>query len=287
MKITAVPELPQASSSIPSIPAANHSNQYRSPELPQPTVTAPEVKDTPLSQEYANMAKKERALRSKIQAEKEVLQRERDALAAEKAEIEKNYIQRSRIPELFQRDSTQALRELGLSGDTLTQALLNQPSPHDLMIQDMKAEIQALKSELGQTKNMFGERDNAAMQQALTQILTDTKNLISSNPENYEAIKTYGLEEEVVSRIKEEFEKSNILKSVEEVADALENELVELYSKGALLKKVQTKLQPPASSPAAKQAPQVRTLANSQITSAQTPMSSRERAILAFEGKLS
>lgn len=284
MRVTNLPDLPQASTDV--IQRINHSTKGESPLIPKPEVKVPEAGKEQLSQKYADWAKKETQLRSKIQAEKDALKKAQDEFAAKQAEYSTGYIRKSDIPTLFQRDASQALKELGLSGDTLTQALLNQPSPQDLMIQDLKAEVAALKGSLEKVPTMFSERDGAAEQQALGHILTEVKSLVASDPQ-FEIIKKKGLEQEVVNEIHDHFKKTGQLLNVEEGAAQVEKDILEGLTDLLQIDKIKALIQPAAPvKTAIETKPSVKTLANSQVASAQRPMSARERAIAIMEGKL-
>ena len=291
LKISAIEQPQTPSMSIQGNQGRAPSNQQPMSESPKPStaqVVQPKVEARSIDPKYADFAKKEAMLRSKIQAQEAAFKAREEAIKAKEAEYQSQYIQKSKIPELFQRDSAQALRELGLSGDTLTQALLNQPSPEAQMIQDLKAEIAQLKAGLDETKGQFTSRDQQARVSALNQIKADTKQLVSSDP-RFETIKSTGSEQAVVEVIESKFDKDGVLISVEEAAEAVEAELIEELSKYAQLKKIQEKLQPAATVQAPQQntkPQQSRTLAHSQVGSTQKTLSPRERAILAIQGKL-
>ena len=280
MKITAMPEIPQG-----NLTATNQPDINESLKAPEPKVSIPETKEELLSQKYADWARKEKAHRVKIQAERDALKKAQEEFEARKTEYERDYVRKSQIPEYFQRGN---LKDLGLTGDQVTQALLNQPSPQDLKIQELEAKLSALTGQLDQTKNLFGERDNQAMQQALKQILTDVKTTISKDPA-YEIISSTGSEEDVVNLIKENFDKTGVLMTVEEAAQSIEKSLEEELVKYAQLKKVQERLKPaPAVVPGAAKpnTPAVKTLANAQVPGARPPMSPRDRAVAMLEGRI-
>jgi hypothetical protein len=125
-------------------------------------------------------------------------------------------------------------------------------------------------------------------------MLADTRSLVAADPA-FEITKATGSEEQVVKLIVRTFKEDNILMSVEEAAAKVEKHLEEEYGKLTQLKKLQARFKPAAATPAAvtqaaqtlnaqKQPQGMKTLTNS--IASQKPMSARERAIAAFEGKL-
>lgn len=282
MKITSVPALPGGAQGINQIPTS------------EPTVTTPPVvKEEPkldeqLSQKYADWAKKEKMFRSKVQAREDALKKREADLEAQKAEYEKSYIPRSRVRELFEKDPANALKELELSGDQLTNALLNQPSPQDLKIRELEAKIATLEGYPDQTKKLLEDRDHQAYETALKQLNADVRTTIQSDPQ-FEVIKHTASEEDVTKMIEERFKADGTLLTIDAAAKEIEQKLTEELLKCFEIEKVKNlvlqKLQPAPQVPANKQ-PAPKTLTHSQAPVAQKPMSPRERAILAFEGKL-
>lgn len=290
MRITSMPDIPAAT---PGVQTTINQKAIHEPSTPvAPTVTEAALKSSEqLSPEYAKFAKMEKSFRSKVQAREEELKKREEALKAKESEYGANYIQKSKISELFQTDSQRALKELGLSGDTLTNALLNQPSPQDQMIQELKSEIAALKGVPDQTKKMFEDRDKQAYDSAVHQIRTDVKSLVSDDPA-FEVIKRSGLEEEVVSRIIKNYEENQTLLNPEQAAKIVEDEtfesIIQCFEIPKVKQKIQEMLSSQVESPVsqAPKAPIAKTLTHSQVSPSLRTMSARERAILAFEGKL-
>jgi hypothetical protein len=296
MRVTSVPEIPESIgvyTGTNSPQTATNQSNTNEPLKPAPSAVKeePKVEGEQISQKYADWAKKEKLFRSKVQAREEALRQREEAIKAKESEYGANYIQKSKIPELFQKDSQQALRELGLSGDTLTQALLNQPSPQDLKIQELEAKIAALTGGIDETKGLLDKRDQQAFETAVNQVRFDVKEFITEDPV-FEVIKTTGSEEDVVQYILDEHKKNGIIPTIPQAAKAIEDKLFSGILEYAQIPKIKQKLQElfaPQNqmkvAEAPKQAP-TKTLVHSQVSSAQRPMSARERAILAFEGKL-
>lgn len=298
MRITSMPDLPapeiDGRKPSPTSRVTSAINQLDNNESPKPTppVVKEEIKvpDEQISPKYADFAKKEALLRSKIQAERNELKQREDAFKAKEADYNTNYIPKSKIPEYFQKGN---LQDLGLTGEQITQALLNQPSPQDLKIQELESKLAALTGIPDQTKKMFEDRDKQAYDQAIHVIRTDVKSLVKTDPQ-FEIIKSTESENDVVELIEKTFKEGSEelgfskghLLGIDEAAKIIEDKLTEELLKYSQLEKIKQKLQPApvVKDEPVKQAP--RTLTHSQAIPAQRPMNARERAILAFEGKL-
>ncbi len=287
MNITAVPEVP-ASTRI------NQLSKSESPQAAPPAVTEiAKPEGERVSSQVAEMARKEKAFRSKIQARELALKQREEALAAKESEYANSYVPKTKISELFNKDPYQAMKDFGISGDQLTQGLLNQPSPQDRMIQQLQSEIAELKGSYEKTQTLFQDRDKQARDSVVTQIKADVRSLIQSDPQ-FDTIKNTNSEDSVVEYIEKKFDEEGVLISIEEAATAVENELVEELSKYLQLKKIQDRMKPApaeviAEKPIQKSpltAPPVKTLSHSQVNSASRPMTPRERAIAMLEGTL-
>lgn len=281
MNITGAVDLPLTSSRNTNL---NQSDKIESPKVAAPAVTEPKLADGELSLKYAEFAKREKILRSKIQAREQALKDREEALVAKEKEYTSSFVPKNKISEMFQSDPYKFIQEHNINGDQLTQALLNQPSPQDRLIQQLQNEVNALKGLPDQTKSLLEEREKSHREQALTVIRSDVKNLIKSD-ESFELIKNSEAEEEVVKRIEETLEKEGIILSVQEAAGAVESEILEGFKKFAQLKKIQELFKPVAEVTPPQQVPQTRTLTHSAVSSAQKPMNARERAIAMLEGR--
>lgn len=295
MKISAMPELARSSESNPAI---NQNTISESPPpVAPPAVTEPaKVEDERISAQVADMARKEKLFRSKIQARELALKQREEALKARETELNdvNRYVPKTKITEAFRKDPYQAMRDFDISGDQLTQGLLNQPSPQDRMIQQLQAQIEELKGSYSKTQTQLQERDTQARQNVVSQIKADVRSLVQSDPQ-FDTIKSTNSEDAVVEYIEKKFDEEGILISIEQAAEAVENELIEELTKYVQLKKIQERMNPapippvsgsnPAKSlPSA--TPSVKTLSHSQVNTASRPMTPRERAIAILEGTL-
>ena len=137
-----------------------------------------------------------------------------------------------------------------------------------------------------QTKSENQQTD--AYKQAITQIRSDTKKLVTAS-EEFEAIANTNSVDDVVELIERTFKQDGTLLTVEEAAKQVEDYLVEEAFKLTKLKKIQQRLataQKPAEPKLepTKQPQTMKTLTNA--VSSPGKLSVRERAIAAFKGEL-
>lgn len=242
---------------------------------------ATEAKPDPkLAQQFAVLAKKEKAMRAMAQQ----IKAQQDALKAKESEYTTGYIQKDRLT----KDTLGVLAELGITQDQLAQAILNAPQNQNSEIQKLMAKIEELEGKTTKVQQAFEEEKSNAYQQAVKQIDNDVKLLVDSDP-YYETIKAYGHQSAVTKYIEQTFKDEGVILNVEEAAKFVEDQLLEEVMKGAQLNKVKSKLQgtPEAKAeqqPTTKQQ-QITTLTNAQNASSK-PLTPKERAILAFQGKL-
>lgn len=262
--------------------------------------------DETLSQQYAVLARKEKALRAKAQAqstaiqqrEAQIAQREQ-AMKAKEAEYSSKFISIDKLQDPVV--ALTILEQHGLTYDKLTEAAAIRPNrdPYaQQQIEALTAKIAALEGKTAEVDKRDEERSAQSYQAAVKQIRTEATNLVTRDPA-FETIKETGSINDVVDLIERTFKEDGVLLSVEEAAQAVEDHLVEELIKATKIKKIQQKLNPssptqgtkpatPAQPKAGDQSPQksqpMKTLTNSQSTP--RPASVRERAILAFEGKL-
>lgn len=267
-----------------------------------PAATPPPVKEeTPLSRQYAQLARQERALRAKAQQQDQAIKAREAALQAREAELvakdqtySKGYIQADRI----QKDTLQVLAEAGVPYEKLYEQLTEHlvGTPVDPRVNAemarLKAEIADLKSASDAGKKSYEQQQQSAYNQALKQIELDARALVKADPTAYEAISKTGTVREVVKLIEETYKKDGVLMSVEEAANEVENYLVEEnYGMATRIEKIKRRIteagQPKKSdvkTPTQNKQPQMKTLTNAAAGSRK--LSAKERAILAFKGEL-
>jgi hypothetical protein len=254
--------------------------------------------DPALSRQFAQLARQEKALRAKAQQQEQAIKAKEMALAAREAELNgKSSFDASKYVSLeeFKANPLKVMAQTGLSYDELTQQLLNVPGTDprtEAVISRLEAKIAALEESAELGKKSQVEQQQQTYQAAVKQITADVRNLVKMDP-NFETIRATNSVSDVVELITETFNKEQILLSVEEAAQQVEDYLVEEAMKltriGKIKSKigqsgqtVQSKTQTQAQKPAA--TPQTKTLTNAIGSTRQ--MTTRERAIAAAEGRL-
>lgn len=282
-------------------PAQSHSTEETVAEQVPAESKAPESpasSEQPLSSQYAVLARKEKAIRQReaaIRAREAAIRAVEDAARVPAATPpqssfdESKYVQKDALTS----DPFRILTELGLTYDQLTEMALNGPKPESIALSNevkaLREELKALKGETESTKKSVADQQAQSYKQAINQITLEAKNLINNNPA-FETIKETNSISDVVELIDETFKKDGILLTVEEAALEVEDYLLEEAMKLSKIKKIQQRWMPketPAPVSKTTEQPkqqQLKTLTNSVGTSRQ--LSARERALLAFEGKL-
>lgn len=277
---------------------ASQSNTSDSASPTEPLAAKPEVKEDPLTQQYALLARKEKAIRAKVLADKAAMEAKEtallareEALKAKEADYSSNYISKDKL----KTDPMSVLTEQGVSYDEITQAILNPRAPQDpriiAEIERLKAEVKQSREFQEQARKQYEDQQKQSYNQALNQIYNEAKQLVNLDP-SYEAIKAHGQTREVVKLIEKVYQSTGNLLSVEEAAREVEEILVERAVKMASLNKVKSKMNQAISKPNettqqpsdTQQQPQMKTLTNS--INASKRLSAKERAILAFKGEL-
>ncbi len=261
------------------------------PGEPKAEVTAPKPEEAPLSTQYAQLARKEVALRAQAKA----IKAREDALKL--AEAPKPQSPREEIDpskyisvEEFRKAPWKYLQQTGVTYDQVTQEALNAPSPEAMQmmqtVEALKAEIQALKTDQEGTKKNYAEQQDAQYKQAVNQIRAEVKQLVFTN-EEFEACKATNSVDDVVELIEKTFKEEGYLMNVEDAAKQVEDYLAEEAYKLSQLKKIQARLKPKGQEdPAAKEVstdpkqPQ-KTLSNAMSGSRQ--LTARERALAAAQ----
>jgi ribosome-binding ATPase YchF (GTP1/OBG family) len=257
------------------------------------TDSKPDAKVEQLSPKFAELARREKLYNEKRKA----IEAKESELKAREAQFQSADDYKASLKGKFTQSPLEALSELGLSYDQITQLMLNQPKPEELQYQQLQQEIKALKAANEKTVADMQAAQKSQYEQAVTQIRNEVKMLVDSDG-TYETVKEMGAQDSIVELIEETFKQKGYLMTIEEASKQVEDYLVEEAFKMANLKKVQARLKPtPAEVPtqdlAAAKAKQdeapIKTLTNTVSQSASRPLSNkekRERAILAFQGKL-
>lgn len=270
-----------------------------------------------LSAQYAELARKEKLLRSKAQqlAAKEAGLKAKTTNAAAATESgnsllfdESKYVSKEKLKQ----DLFGTISELGMTYDDVTAQALNAPTPEQLaltkQIKALEAKIAELEGNQSEVKKTFEQQQVEARASAEKQITYEVQSLIKHNPE-FETIRETNSTKDVVELIgsvfdhglgipgKTDYYPPGTLLSAEEAARMVETYLIDEALKITKLKKIQSRLNPPAQQMVDQQKEkklagekeikqsQLNTLTNN-LTATQKPLTARERAILVGEGKL-
>lgn len=272
-------------------------------DVPSVETAAPPVKaetkteEPPLSTQYAILARKEKQLRAKAQAQEAAFKAKEAELAAREQqykskdeEYNTKYVPKDRINQ----DLMTVLAENGITYDQITQMVLNQPQQDPqtkAYLSRLEAKIADLEGQVTGTKKSFEDQQTASYQQAVNQIRTEVKQLVYTDPQ-FEMTKHTNSVDDVVELIEKTFNEDGRLMTPEEAAIEIEEYLTDRAVKLAQVDKIQKKLQPPKQAPKATETKQgekpqqqtLKTLTNAVSTTRK--LSSRERAIAAFKGEL-
>ncbi len=244
-----------------------------------------------LSSQYAQLARQTKAFRAQVtalKAEQQALKAEQAAMEAEKVRMKSDFVPKERLT----KDTLKVLQEQGFSAEQITNMMLNAPSPEEqknqTVIEELRAEINALKADSSATKKSNEENQRNAYQQAVNTVRLEAKQLIEADPQ-FETIQATDSVEDVVELITKTYAKEGKLLTVQEAATAVEEYLEEEALKLAKLKKIQAKLKgaPTAIKEAAGGATPATKTPTKTLTSTMSttrPLTARERAIARFNG---
>jgi hypothetical protein len=263
-----------------------------------PKAPEPAAEESPLSSQYAQLAKRERALRAQAQKQQDAIKARESEIAAREAAIkakEEEYATKYIPRERFKADPWAVMSEEGVSYDQVTERALSETAMDPATrsyLQKLEAKIAELETGSKGMKQTFEQQQRQAYEQAITQLTNEATKLVA-NDDAYETIRATGSIADVVELIEKTFEKEKVVLSVEEAAQAVEDYLVEEALKLSKLKKIQSRLAPKdpptpvqkqPEPPKQQQPQQMKTLTHAVGTN--RPLTARERAILAAEGKL-
>lgn len=294
--VQTAPQTSQDDPQGPSIPQPGETLQ----SAPETTTEAPKTAvEDPMSKQFAILARKEKQMRQKLMQDQQALKSERDAWQAEKAQMQAKLeqLEQSWMPKDRVKSQTlQVLAEAGVSWDELTQQVVNQQPVNpqvEAQMRSMETTIRKLEERLANGDKSQQQAQQQQYQAALNQITSDVKSLVSSDP-NFETVKATNSIRDVVELIEKTYQEEGMLLSVEEASQQVEDYLIEEALKLSKLSKIQQRLKPATSTqtPAqpvqqtqpTKPQSQMKTLTNA--TSSNRQLSAKERAVLAFQGKL-
>lgn len=256
---------------------------------PAPTSSQAPEQDTPEEKpqqdpRIAELERKEKILA----AERRKLAQEKAAIEAQKAQLQQPQSKPGAMTaDEWKAQFLQDPTKLGIQYDEIAHRFLTQPDERDQVVEQLKSEIQALRQEREAEKEQLTAAQKQAYDNAVKQIDADARRLVESKPQEYELISAEGAHSQIVELIKRTYEEEQVLMSVEEAAQEVENYLLERATRYAGLNKVKSKIAPPPSEEPTTghkvdQTPTQQKTLTRGLTPSSKPMSARERAIAAF-----
>ena len=237
---------------------------------------------------YAELARKEKALRAKEESWKAQLAEKEQGWKAREEEYQSKYISRDELLH----DTLGTLQKAGLSYDQVLQMAMNPPSQEQLINMQLQNKIKELEDKLESKFSSFEESQkqsqNKQYEAALNSIRNEVKNMVTKDPATWELINANGddAQEAVVAYIEDTFKETGRTMSVAEAAQAIEDHLLAESEKLLSLSKIKSKMAPPVPETQPGQAkPQGKTLTHINTPQSNRPLSPRERAMMAFKGQ--
>lgn len=232
----------------------------------------------PLSPQFAALAKEKRAL--------QIAKAEFDKQKTELEAKSKDTTSSADLIAQIKSNPLSVLRQHGAENyyDQLTESLLAEDDTSGQLTK-LKDEIKALKEGMETQSKTLSEKDAQAEAATFNQIKKEADKLVADGDE-YEMIRAEGGVTEVMKLIDRVWKEDGELMDVTEALELVENALIEKALKAAQYKKIQSRLGfgAPQVAAAQRQAKPMKTLTNRDGGVA--PMSAKERAIAAFQGKL-
>ena len=291
--------------SVEELGSVTRQSAPKTEAAPEPKVTVTEVdapktttEETPLSNQYAILARKEKALRAQAQKQQQELKAERERIASERQEWERQrtqyeteYVSKARLKER----TLETLSEAGVTYEEVTQRQIEAGEVNPTVkayLDRLEARIAKQDAELSSFRKAGEEQQGEAYKAAITQIRRDASDLVKNTPE-YETIRATGSVKDVVDLIELTWKEEQRVMSVEEAANLVEEHLVEEIDKLTNIEKIKKRreAQNASGSNAQTQTPNppkqpqpMKTLTNA--TGSTRQLSARERAVLAFKGEL-
>lgn len=281
---------PQDLSSIEPPPSGNTKQEMvqtpNNVETVKPTV---EATNEALTGQFATLARQERQIRKARQE----LKAAQDAWKQEQA----NYIPKQQLTS----DTLKVLAEAGITSDKLVELQLSQaapPDPNQILLNEIAELKKQLQGITDPENGTLAQRDKQQYDQAISQIRSDTKLLVDSNPA-YGTIKSEGKTEDVVELITSVFNEEGIVLDVEEASQLVEDKLVERlykqYERISQYEKIKARLGKQSEN-TAEAIPEQGTVKQTQDTTRVTtltnagasmrPQSARDRAIAIVQAAL-
>lgn len=272
----------------------------QSEALPRQETAQPSI-----SPQLEQLARRERQIRSQARA----LQAEKQTFSQRQADYEKNL--NAGWKQKIASNPWDTMIEAGLTPDQATEIILNKPKPEDLEFKRIQRELEQLKTSQEESRQQMAAQQQAQYDEAKRHMTMEAKLLVDAD-NTYQPIKAMGAEDSIPQLIEDVFHRGlpgvyprGYVMTVEQAAGQVNDYLIDEGVRIAKLEAVQARMRPPQNSiDAQRQMSQMiqastptRTSANYNISTlsnrmtASQPTSStdrerRERAILAYQGRL-
>ncbi len=266
MKISAVPSVVNSTSLMPAPQIAT--TPERSVEQELPILDTNETKEPeasqPLSPQFAELAKRRRAL----QLQERALKEREKALESQGTGSDRIDIAR------LKNEPLRVLQEAGVTYDQLTEHLL--ASQEDAKYRELEAKYAALEESVDKK---FVDRETQAEQQVLAEMRREAESLIEQD-ETFELVKATRSVSDVMELIERTYRKTGEVLEVTEALQLVEDHLFEETKRLTGLNKIKSQFAPQAPAPQPQQQMGMRTLKNRDTAS--IPLSRKARAIAAW-----
>ena len=233
-----------------------------------------------------------------LSRKEKLLLEERKQIAEERKRLEEEFAPTRKLQQLSKTNKLDALRELGLTYDDLTNLVINQqPLTEE---QKIEAKVQELvEKRIGsfedKQQKMQVEQQQRQYEQVLQNLNVESKQFIAKNAAEFPLVNDYELSHTITEFIVTEHAKTGIVISVEEAARQIETRLEEKVLQAYKIEKIRSKLtpqEPTKQAPAEQTSQQPKTLTHKQTATppggrALTDAERKQRAIDAFHGRLS
>lgn len=224
----------------------------------------------PLSPQFAALARQKRAL----QLEKAEFDKQKAELSSQPTKALEEYKAKLKSSPM------RTMLEEGVSYDQLTEEILSDQGGFNPEIQELKAQIKALKEGVDKT---LVDRDTQAEQAALNEMRREADRLAKEG-DTFEMVRETQSLPKVIDLIHRTYKQTGEILDVTEAMQLVEDELVNDSLKLASYKKIQSKLAPQPIPQPQQRPNQMRTL-TARDTAAPT-MDRKARALAAFTGTL-
>jgi hypothetical protein len=252
--------------------------------------TAPEAQTvTPAAPKGMSAEQAFAAREKQLRGQMIKMQQEKQAWEAKQKQYETDYVPKSRLKE----NPWEVLSSEGIGEQDLIRAM--QSTPQDPVSKALYEKVRAMEAKLAASEQSQSQAQEQQFEDTKKAMSIEIKQSIAAN-KDYEMLANYeGADEAVLELIVTDFEKTGVLKDVDEACAEIENHLLEQAYKMAMLSKVQARVKPPQAETVAKPTPKqtqvttsLRTLTNSLPTQPSGKSSEKERiarAMAAFKGQ--